>query len=70
MQISSKLFNQQQVNQFSEINSDIQTLQSKISSGKNILVASDDPVGSVELSGYKVVKEQLDQYLKNHHLYI
>ena len=65
MQISSKLFNQQQVNQFSEINSDIQTLQSKISSGKNILVASDDPVGSVELSGYKVVKEQLDQYLKN-----
>ena len=65
MQISSKLFNQQQVNQFSEINSEIQTLQSKISSGKNILVASDDPVGSVELSGYKVVKEQLDQYLKN-----
>ena len=65
MQISSKLFNQQQVNQFSELNSDIQTLQSKISSGKNILVASDDPVGSVELSGYKVVKEQLDQYLKN-----
>ena len=65
MQISSKLFNQQQVNQFSDINSDLQTLQSKISSGKNILLASDDPVGSVELSGFKVVKEQLDQYIKN-----
>ena len=65
MQISSKIFNQQQVQQFSDINSDIQSLQSKISSGKNILVASDNPVGSVELSGFKVVKEQLDQYVKN-----
>ena len=65
MQISSKLFNQQQVNQFSEINSELQSLQGKISSGKNILVASDDPVGSVELSGMKVVKEQIDQYIKN-----
>ena len=65
MQISSKLFNQQQVNQFSEINTELQSLQGKISSGKNILVASDDPVGSVELSGMKVVKEQIDQYIKN-----
>lgn len=65
MQISSKLFNQQQVEQFSNINSDIQSLQSKIATGKNILVASDDPVGSVQLSGFKVVKEQLDQYVKN-----
>ena len=65
MQISSKLFNQQQVNQFSEINSELQSLQGKISSGKNILVASDDPVRSVELSGMKVVKEQIDQYIRN-----
>ncbi|MDB2478334.1 flagellar hook-associated protein FlgL [Alphaproteobacteria bacterium] len=65
MQISSKLFNQQQVNQFSEINTELQSLQGKISSGKNILVASDDPVRSVELSGMKVVKEQIDQYIKN-----
>ena len=65
MQISSKLFNQQQVNQFSDINSELQKLQGKISSGKNILVASDDPVKSVELSGMKVVKEQIDQYIKN-----
>ena len=65
MQISSKLFNQQQVNQFSDINAELQSLQGKISSGKNILVASDDPVRSVELSGFKVVKEQIDQYIKN-----
>ena len=65
MQISSKLFNQQQISQFSEINSDIQNLQSKISSGKNILAASDNPIGSVELSGMKTVKGQLDQFIKN-----
>ena len=65
MQISSKLFNQQQVQQFSDINSDIQNLQNKISTGKNILFASDDPVGAVQLSGYKVIKDQIDQYMKN-----
>ena len=65
MKVSSKLFNEQQIRQFSSLNEDIQKLQNKISSGKNIIVASDDPVGSVNLSGYKTVKQQLDQYLKN-----
>ena len=65
MKISTKLFNEQQIRQFSSLNADIQKLQDRISSGKNIVVASDDPVGSVDLSGYKTVKQQLDQYLKN-----
>ena len=65
MKVSTKLFNEQQLRQFSNLNSEIQKLQDKISSGKNILVASDDPVGSVDLSGYKTVKHQLDQFLKN-----
>ena len=65
MKISTKLFNEQQVRQFSSLNEDIQKLQDRISSGKNIVVASDDPVGSVNLSGYKTVKQQLDQYLNN-----
>ena len=65
MKVSTKLFNEQQIRQFSSLNQDIQKLQDKISSGKNIVVASDDPVGSVNLSGYKTVKQQLDQYLKN-----
>ena len=65
MKVSTKLFNEQQIRQFSSLNEDIQKLQNKISSGKNIVVASDDPVGSVNLSGYKTVKQQLDQYLKN-----
>ena len=65
MKVSTKLFNEQQIRQFSSLNEDIQKLQDKISSGKNIVVASDDPIGSVNLSGYKTVKQQLDQYLKN-----
>ena len=65
MKVSTKLFNEQQIRQFSSLNEDIQKLQDKISSGKNIVVASDDPVGAVNLSGYKTVKQQLDQYLKN-----
>jgi len=65
MKVSTKLFNEQQIRQFSSLNEDIQKLQDKISSGKNIVVASDDPVGSVNLSGFKIVKQQLDQYLKN-----
>ena len=65
MKVSTKLFNEQQVRQFSSLNADIQKLQDKISSGKNIVVASDDPVGSVELSGYKTVKQQIDQYIRN-----
>ena len=65
MKVSTKLFNEQQVRQFSSLNEDIQKLQDRISSGKNIIVASDDPIGSVNLSGYKIVKQQIDQYLTN-----
>ena len=65
MKVSTKLFNEQQIRQFSSLNEDIQKLQDRISSGKNIIVASDDPIGSVDLSGYKTVKNQIDQYMKN-----
>ena len=65
MKVSTKLFNEQQIRQFSSLNADIQKLQDKISSGKNITVASDDPIGSVNLSGYKTVKQQIDQYVRN-----
>lgn len=68
MKISNRLFNDQQVSQFSKNMSDIQKLQSKISSGKNIVFASDDPVGAVELSGLKDVTARIDQFLKNANL--
>ena len=65
MQISSKLFNQQQLKQFSSTTEELQNLQNKIATGENILRASDDPVGSVELSGLNVVKKQIEQYERN-----
>ena len=65
MKISTKLFNQQQVERFSKLNEDIQSLQNKVSTGKNIIQASDDPIGAVELSGLKQVKERFNQYSKN-----
>ena len=50
MQVSTKLFNEQQVKQFSKLTADIQAKQEKISSGRAILNASDDPVAAVNLS--------------------
>ena len=64
MQISSKLFNQQQLKQFSSTTEELQDLQNKIATGENILRASDDPVGSVELSGLNVVKSYKNNRLR------
>ncbi len=65
MKVSTKLFNQQQLKQFSTIGEEIQKTQNKVSTGKNILVASDDPLGAVELSGLSVVRDQITQYERN-----
>ena len=65
MKISTKLFNQQQVSRFGKLNEDIQSLQNKISTGKNIVQASDDPIGAVNLSGLQQVKERFSQYSRN-----
>ena len=65
MKISNKLFNDQQIRQFSKNMEDIQSVQAKISSGKNIIFASDDPVGAVQLSGLNDVKNRVDQFLEN-----
>ena len=50
MQISSKLFNEQQLRRFSNLTGEIQNIQDKIASGKKILKASDDPIGAINLS--------------------
>ena len=65
MQISTKLFNQQQLKQFSSTTEQLQDLQNKIGSGQNILKASDDPIGAVQLSGLNVVKGQIEQFERN-----
>ena len=65
MKISSKLFNEQQLNLLSKQMEKIQSVQSKISSGKNIVFASDDPVGAVELSGLNDISSKVQQYINN-----
>tara|TARA_A100001011_G_scaffold87838_1_gene92266 strand:+ start:8210 stop:9481 length:1272 start_codon:yes stop_codon:yes gene_type:complete len=65
LKISTKLFNQQQVSRFGKLNEEIQSLQNKISTGKNIVQASDDPIGAVNLSGLQQVKERFGQYSRN-----
>jgi flagellar hook-associated protein 3 FlgL len=65
MQISTKLFNEQQVGQFSKLNEQVQTIQEKIASGKSILKASDDPLAAVNLSAAKEQQSLLGQYKKN-----
>ena len=65
MQVSTKLFNKQAVNQFSKMTSQIQELQAKISTGKNILKSSDDPVAAVELSAAKEQKNILERFKRN-----
>ena len=65
MQVSTKLLNQQQVRQFGKINDRIADVQERVSTGKSILRASDDPVAAVNLS---VAKEQsllLQQFQRN-----
>ena len=59
MQISQKLFNQQAINNFAKLDAEIQKIQEQVSTGKNILSASDDPVNAVSLS---VANEQKELY--------
>ncbi len=49
MQVSTKLFNNQQVRQFGKLTEDIQKKQEQIASGKAILRASDDPVAAAKI---------------------
>ena len=65
MQVSTKLLNQQQVRQFSKINERIADVQERVSTGKNILRASDDPVAAVNLSVAKEQSMLLQQFQRN-----
>ena len=65
MQVSTKLFNQQAVNQFGKLTEEIQNLQAKVSTGKNILKSSDDPVAAVELSAAKEQRNILERFKRN-----
>ena len=65
MKISNKLFNEQQVGRFSKQMENIQKIQDKISSGKNIIFASDNPVDAVELSALNDTQNKITQFIDN-----
>ena len=65
MQVSTKLYNEQSINRFSDISGDIQKLQSRIATGKNVLKASDDPVAMINISAAKEKQSQLVRYASN-----
>ncbi|MBL6782077.1 MAG: flagellar hook-associated protein FlgL [Alphaproteobacteria bacterium] len=65
MQVSTKIFNDQALAKFTDINKEIQDTQTKISTGKNILRASEAPVAAVNISVAKEQKTLLTQYQKN-----
>ncbi len=65
MQVSTKLFNDQQIRQFGKLTADIQEKQEKIASGKAILKASDDPVTAAELSAAREQEQLLSRFEDN-----
>jgi len=65
MQVSTKLFNQQSISRFSELTGDIQSIQSRIASGKNVLKASDDAVAMINISAAKEKLTQIQRYSVN-----
>lgn len=65
MQVSTKLFNEQFLNRFANLSGDIQKLQSRIATGKNVLKASDDPVTMINISAAKEKQAQLQRYSSN-----
>ena len=67
MQISTKLFNQQQIKQFAQLTASIQESQEKIASGRAILRASEDPIAAIGLAAAKEQKLLLDRFERNGH---
>ena len=65
MQVSTKLFNEQAIAQFNKQSAEIQDIQSKIATGKNILNASDDPTAAANLSFAKEQMSAIEKYKSN-----
>lgn len=65
MQISTKLFNEQSIARFNKQTAAIQDIQSKISTGKNILNASDDPTAAANLSFAKEQMTAIEKFKSN-----
>lgn len=65
MTISTKLFADQMMTRFSQLNEEIQLRQTKVSTGREITQASDKPLEAVELSAMEERLTQLSGFQRN-----
>ena len=65
MQVSTKIFNKQSVETFSDLTGQIQKKQEQVASGKELTQPSDDPVRAARVMIVKEQRAQNDQYLRN-----
>ena len=65
MQVSTKVFNQQAIDTFDQMGGEIQQMQKKIATGKNIQKPSDDPVLAARASVLSDQLAQTEQYIRN-----
>lgn len=65
MTISTKLFSDQMLNRFSQINEAVQLRQTKISTGQNITEAAEKPMEAVKLSAMEERLTQLGGFERN-----
>jgi len=65
MQVSTKVFNDHALARFGEASKEIQNVQAKIATGKNLLRASDDPVVAAEISFGKDKQRTLLRFQDN-----
>ena len=65
MQVSTKIFNKQSVETFSDLTGQIQKKQEQVASGKELTRPSDDPVRAARVMIVREQRAQNDQYLRN-----
>ena len=65
MQVSTKIFNKQSVEAFSDLTEQIQKKQEQVASGKHLTKPSDDPVKAARVMVVKEQRAQNDQFLRN-----
>lgn len=65
MAISTRIYNEQALNMLNRITGDIQDVQSRIATGKNVLKASDNPAVSTKISFSRDQKMMLERFNAN-----
>ena len=65
MQVSTKIFNKQSVDTFSDLAAQIQKKQEQVASGKHLTKPSDDPVKAARVNTVKEQKAQAEQFIRN-----